>query len=50
MIRAARSDKKMEKGQIKFILLQKIGDAKIDPTVTEEEMEAALGYLNANGR
>ena len=50
IIRAARSDKKMEKGKIKFILLKKIGDATIDRTVTEKEMKAALDYLESNGR
>lgn len=39
------SDKKMEHGKIKFILLKKIGKAVIDPTVSEEEMRAALSEL-----
>ena len=38
IIALTRSDKKMEQGQIKFILLKKIGKAIIDKTVTEEEM------------
>ena len=33
-----KSDKKMEQGQIKFILLKKIGKAFMDKTVTEEEI------------
>ena len=37
-----RNDKKMEAGVVKFILLQRIGDAVIDRTVTFEEMEQAL--------
>ena len=37
-----RSDKKMEAGAIKFILLKQIGKAVIDPTVTEEEILAAV--------
>lgn len=37
-----KSDKKMEHGKIKFILLKKIGKAFIDTSVTEEEMLAAL--------
>ena len=37
-----RSDKKMEQGKIKFILLRQIGKAVIDHTVTEQEMRQAL--------
>ncbi len=44
-----RSDKKMEYGSIKFILLKKIGKAIIDTTVTKEEIIAGIEeiiYLN----
>ncbi len=44
-----KSDKKMEQGKIKFILLQKTGRAVIDNTVTEEEMLAALREINYSG-
>lgn len=37
-----RNDKKMEAGQIKFVLLKKVGKAVIDRTVTEEEMLNAI--------
>ena len=37
-----KSDKKMEAGKIKFVLLKKIGKAVIDKTVTEEEILAAI--------
>ena len=37
-----RSDKKMEYGSIKFILLKKIGKAIIDTTVTKEEIIAGI--------
>lgn len=37
-----KSDKKMEQGKIKFILLKKIGKAIIDSTVTEEEILAGI--------
>lgn len=37
-----RNDKKMEAGVVKFILLQSIGNAEIDRTVTFQEMEQAL--------
>lgn len=50
IIETARLDKKMEKGQIKFILLKEIGNAYIDNTVTEDEMREALNYLNADLR
>lgn len=42
ILKAARSDKKMENGKIKFVLLKQIGEAVTDSTVTFEEMEAAL--------
>ena len=34
-------------GKVKFILLRSIGNACIDHTVTDEEMKAALGYLES---
>ena len=37
-----KSDKKMQNGQIKFVLLKKIGKAFIDETVTDEEMMDAI--------
>ena len=37
-----KSDKKMEQGQIKFILLKKIGKAFIDCTITDEEILAGI--------
>lgn len=42
IIAASKHDKKMEKGQIKFILLRGIGNAYVDPTVTEAEMRQGL--------
>ncbi len=42
IISITKSDKKMEQGQLKFILLKKIGKAVIDRTVTEEELKAGL--------
>lgn len=42
ILRLTRSDKKMEQGKIKFILLRQIGKAVIDHTVTEQEMRQAL--------
>lgn len=46
ILAATKSDKKMEHGQIKFILLKKIGKAFIDRTVTDEEMLAAIRYFD----
>ena len=37
-----KSDKKMEQGAIKFILLKKIGKAFIDKSVTEEEIKTGI--------
>lgn len=45
VIAATKVDKKMEAGIIKFILLQKIGDAYIDRTITEDDMRQALEYI-----
>lgn len=45
VIDATRSDKKMEAGVIKFILLNGVGRAYIDRTVTEDEMSRALSAI-----
>lgn len=45
IIETTKSDKKMEQGKVKFVLLKGIGKAFVDRTVTEEEMEQALEYL-----
>ena len=42
LINITKSDKKMENGQLKFILLKKIGKAIIDKTVTEEELKSGI--------
>ena len=44
-MKATESDKKMDGGKIKFILLKKIGEAYIDTTVTKEEMLQALYFV-----
>ena len=46
VLAATKSDKKMINGQIKFILLKKIGQAYIDTTVTDEEMLDAINFIN----
>ena len=40
------SDKKMDNGQIRFILLNKIGKAVIDMSVTDEQILAAIDEIN----
>ena len=37
-----KSDKKMEAGQIKFVLLKKVGKAYVDKTVTDAEILDAV--------
>ncbi len=46
VLRLTKSDKKMDNGTIKFVLLKKIGKAVIDRTVTDEEILAALNEIN----
>ena len=45
IIAATKNDKKMDGGVIRFILLQNIGTAFIDCSVTETEMADALSYI-----
>ncbi len=40
-----KSDKKMDGGAIRFILLRGIGQAAVDRTVTEDEMRAGLSAV-----
>lgn len=42
IVKLTKSDKKMEAGTIKFILLKKVGKAIIDTSVTDEEILAAV--------
>ena len=46
-MKTTKSDKKMDSGTIRFILLKQIGDAFVDKTVTEEEMAQGLAPLLA---
>ncbi len=45
ILRLLKSDKKMESGRIKFVLLKKIGKAVLDSTVTDEELLAAINEI-----
>ncbi len=42
VINATKSDKKMEKGKIKFVILEEIGNAAISLDITDEDMLQAL--------
>lgn len=46
ILRLTKSDKKMETGKIKFVLLKKIGKAVIDKTVTDEEILEAIREIH----
>lgn len=48
ILKATKSDKKMEHGKIKFVLLQSIGHAVIDNTVTDEELLEAINFINGD--
>ncbi len=45
IIAATKSDKKMQAGRIKFVLLDGIGNAVVDYTVTDEEMREACAII-----
>lgn len=46
ILRITKSDKKMADGQIRFILLKKIGEAYMDDTLTDDDLLAAIHYIN----
>lgn len=48
ILNATKSDKKMENGSIRFILLKKLGQACIDTTVTDEELTEAINFINGD--
>lgn len=45
IVKLTKSDKKMEAGKIKFVLLKKIGKAVINTEVTDEEILAAVNEI-----
>lgn len=45
IIRTTKNDKKMDSGSIRFVLLHKVGEAYIDPAVTDEEMAHGLSHI-----
>lgn len=48
ILKITKSDKKMDSGKIKFVLLKNIGKAFIDHTVTDEEILEAISFINAD--
>ncbi len=50
ILEATKNDKKMDGGQIRFILLRAIGDAYIDCTVTADEIRRGLAAVINNDR
>ena len=47
VLKATKSDKKMESGQIKFVLLKKIGEAVVVKDVSDQELLGAIRYVCA---
>lgn len=45
ILELTKSDKKMEAGRLKFVLLKKIGKAVIDKSVTDDEILAAINEI-----
>lgn len=45
VIAASKKDKKMDKGQVRFICLKKIGEAWIDPAVPDDMLKVSLQHL-----
>ena len=48
ILAATKSDKKMENGTVKFILLKSLGHAVVDHTVTDEELLEAINFINGD--
>ena len=46
IIRTVKSDKKMDAGKVRFVLLSGIGSAHTDRTVSDEEMRSALDFIS----
>lgn len=45
ILQATKSDKKMESGTIRFVLLRSLGDAYTDKTVTDEQLLQAIAVI-----
>ena len=49
VVEVSKSDKKMDKGKVKFILLNPEGQAIIDRSITDEQLLAAASVIVRNG-
>ena len=49
VLRLTKSDKKAQAGTIRFVLLERIGKAVIDTTVSDEEILAAIREIYFDG-
>ena len=49
IVAVSKSDKKMDKGRVKFILLDPEGHAVIDRSISDEELLAAASVIVGNG-
>ncbi|MGX8727962.1 MAG: 3-dehydroquinate synthase [Lachnospiraceae bacterium] len=47
VVALTKADKKMQAGQIRFVLLKKIGKAVVQTNVTDEELLDALAFISA---
>ncbi len=45
IVKISKSDKKMEDGKIKFVLLKKLGNAYVDRTISDQELVSACAYI-----
>ena len=45
VLAATKKDKKMSQGSIKFVLLQKMGTAVVDTSLTDEEILSGIAYI-----
>lgn len=48
ILAATKSDKKMENGAVKFVLLESLGHAVVDHTVTDQELLEAINFINGD--
>ena len=45
VLAATKKDKKMSQGSIKFVLLQKMGTAIVDTSLTDDEILCGIQYI-----
>ena len=49
LLLTTKSDKKMDAGSIRFILLRQVGEAFVDRSVSEEELLDAARWMTEDG-